>query len=294
MTNGASRAWKPETLALGFFYLFTAIAVAGYWNFGLNPDRLPQTAWAIGVYQQSFPLFARAHILVSAVVLFLAMWRYAGARWVPALMAVYALSFLAEHIGTGYGIPFSGYSYTGLLGPRLLDRVPYVIPLSWFLMAAPSWILARSVFPEAFRFVPRILLATFLLVLWDLALDPAMSFLTPYWVWETPGAFYGMPWVNLAGWALTGVILMIALELLQRRLDWAGALPVKWALGYYVAVLLMPLGMLAAAGLWGAVAATAAALAAAWGVQRVFGAEGAPESAREPSLPETMVAERAS
>ena len=134
--------------------------------------------------------------------------RYAGARWIPAFLTVYVLSFLAEHIGTGYGIPFSGYEYTGLLGPKLLGRVPYVIPLSWFLMAAPSWILARRVFPRG-RVVPRIVMATFLLVLWDLPLDPAMSFLTPYWLWQNPGSFYGMPWVNLAGWALTGVVLTL-------------------------------------------------------------------------------------
>lgn len=268
--------WSPEALALGFFYLFTVTAILGYWNFGLNPHRLPQTEWAVAIYQRSFPWFARGQIVVSALVLAVALWRHAALRWVPALLAVYALSFTAEHVGTGYGIPFSGYSYTGLLGTKLLGRVPYVIPLSWFLMAVPAWVLARRTFPGAGQVIPRVLQATFLLVLWDLALDPAMSFLTPYWVWETPGSFYGMPWVNLAGWALTGVVLMAALEVLQRRFDWAGTLPERWTLGYYLAVLLMPLGMITAGGLWWAAAATVGALGLAYGVHRAFGPRTAP------------------
>lgn len=271
MTTQRASRWTPEALALGFFYLFTIIAVLGFWVFGLNPARLPQTEWAVAIYQRSFPWFARGHILISAVVLFIALARHSGFRWLSALAVVFVLSFTAEHVGTGYGIPFSGYEYTGLLGARLLGRVPYVIPLSWFLMAAPSWIVARRTFPEAAQAVPRILSATFLLVLWDLALDPAMSFLTPYWIWENPGSFYGMPWVNLAGWAFTGVLLMVALELLQRRTDWAGGLPVRWAAAYYVAVLLMPLGMVTAAGLWWSTAATLGALAVAWGIHRAVG-----------------------
>lgn len=284
-----ARGWTAEGKALAGFYLFTAFAVFGYWNFGLNPERLPDLQFATAIYQVSFPWFARSQIILSALVLTVALWRHARLRWVPALVAVYVLSFVAEHAGTGYGIPFSGYGYTGLLGPKLMGRVPYVIPLSWFLMSAPAWILARETFPRAGQFVPRILQATFLLVLWDLALDPAMSHLTPYWLWENAGPFYGMPWVNLAGWALTGVILMIALEVLDRVLDWSGSLSPRWALGYYLAVLLMPLGMVTAAGLWGAVAATLGALGVAWGIHRVFAGTGGfrpvPVASSEPAEP---------
>ncbi|MEJ2540618.1 MAG: carotenoid biosynthesis protein [Gemmatimonadota bacterium] len=261
----------PEALALGFFLAFTVLAILGFWNFGLNPGRLPAVDWAVRIYQISFPWFARAHILISAAVLFFVLTRHARFRWVPAMLAVYLLSFTSEHVGTGYGIPFSGYEYTGLLGARLLSRVPLVIPLSWFLMSAPAWILARHTFPESRQWLARILQATFLLVLWDLALDPAMSHLTPYWLWENTGAFYGMPWVNLVGWAATGLVLMLTLEALDRRLDWAGTLSWRWALAYYLIVLLMPLGMVTVAGLWWATAATLGALAVAWGIHRVFG-----------------------
>lgn len=252
----------PEGWALAALFAFTAVAVAGYGVFGLHPEHLPSGGFATRIYQVSFVFFARAQIALSALVLGVALVRHAGLRWVPALATVYLLSFLAEHVGTGYGFPFSGYGYTGMLGPKLLGRVPYLIPLSWFLMAAPSWVLARRLVPGAARWVPRVGLAALLLVVWDLALDPAMSYLAPYWVWERSGSYYGMPWVNLAGWFGTGLVLMAALEALDRRHGWAGNLSAEWCAGYYAAVLLMPLGMVAVAGLWLAVVATLVPLVA--------------------------------
>ncbi len=263
VTSGPRR-WLPRSLegrALLTLLLFTVVAVLGYWNFGLHPERLPAGPLAARVYQVSFPLFARAQILIAAAVLVVVLARHAGWRWLPAFAVAYAISFLAEHVGTGYGVPFSGYGYTGLLGPKLLGRVPVLIPVSWFLMSSVSWVVARARAPRSRQAPTRIVLASGLLVTWDLALDPAMSHLTPYWIWESKGAFYGMPWVNLLGWFVTGLVLMTALELLDRRLRWSGSLPASWAAGYYGAVLLMPLGMVAAAGLWLSVGATVTALA---------------------------------
>lgn len=249
-----------ENLALAAFGLFTLFAVLGYWNFGLHPERLPQEPWAIRIYQVSFPWFARGQILFSALALFVALFRFAGLRWLAPLIAVCSLAFMAEHIGTGYGIPFSGYSYSGLLGPKFLGRVPWLIPLSWFLMSAPAWVIAKRTFRHRSL---AIAFAAALLVLWDLALDPAMSFLTPYWIWENPGSFYGMPWINLAGWFGTGLVLMTALSLLDDRSNWSKDIPTAWSLTYYLVVLAMPLGMVTAAGLWGSTGATVAALLAA-------------------------------
>lgn len=174
-----------ENLALAAFGLFTLFAVLGYWNFGLHPERLPQEPWAIRIYQVSFPWFARGQILFSALALFVALFRFAGLRWLAPLIAVCSLAFMAEHIGTGYGIPFSGYS------------------------------------------------------------------------------FYGMPWINLAGWFGTGLVLMTALSLLDDRSNWSKDIPTAWSLTYYLVVLAMPLGMVTAAGLWGSTGATVAALLAA-------------------------------
>lgn len=252
---------------VGALLLFTLAALAGYGIFGLNPERIP--ASLIGFWRISYAFFAQLHILVGAVALGVALVYWAGWRWVPAFLAVYLFSFLSEFFGTGYGIPFGMYEYTSLLGFKIADRVPWVIPLSWFLMAVPAWILARETFPGAARWVPRIVFASILLTLWDLALDPAMSYQAPYyWVWTDTGPYFKMPWVNLAGWLGTGVVLMGAMELLGIR-EWSRRIPPTFALAYYLVTLLMPLGMIVLEGLWLAVLVTVLAYVAAWGCHLV-------------------------
>ncbi len=256
-------ARPSDRFALGILVAFTVAAVAGYGTYGLHPELLPASERALTLFTVSFGLFARAHIVIAALVLFWMLVGNIGFRWVPAFVAIYALSFSAEHIGTGYGIPFGGYEYTGLLGPKLGGRVPALIPVSWFLMALPSWVLARRVWRTARWSVGRVGFGAAWLTAWDLSLDPAMSFLTPYWSWAEAGPYYGMPLINLAGWFLTGLILLSALETLSR---WArlGELDSGWMLRYYGAMLLMPLGMLVAAGLWVGVLTSAAVVSACW------------------------------
>ena len=93
--------------------------------------------------------------------------------------------------------------------------MPLLIPLSWFFMAVPSYALARILLPIGSRTGKRVLLASFVLLSWDLSLDPAMSHATRYWEWGTAGPYYGMPLLNLFGWYATGLALMGALAALR-------------------------------------------------------------------------------
>ncbi len=34
-----------------------------------------------------------------------------------------------------------------------------------------------------------------------------MSKVTRDWIWGDKGNYYGMPWTNLLGWAITGLVL---------------------------------------------------------------------------------------
>lgn len=249
---------------------FTLVAVAGYWNFALHPERLPDTPGAAGFFAISFGFFAQVHILLAAACLGVVLVGRLGMRWLPAFALVYLLSFTAEHLGTGYGVPFGAYGYGGLLGPKLGGRVPALIPVSWFLMALPARVMAQDAVPDRSRWLLRAVLGAAWMVVWDLSLDPAMSFLTPYWRWESAGPWYGMPLVNLLGWGVTALVLMTALELVSERTGIAD-LPAGWMARYWAVVLLLPLGMVAAAGLWLAVGATLAMAVAVAGVGRLAG-----------------------
>lgn len=256
-TGRPRRTFGAGLIAL---YAFSLLAIVGYATFGLNPGLLAHFPAAAGFYGVSFQFFAQAQIWLAGAVLAFFLFRHVGWRWLPAFAALYLISLGSEMLGTTAGIPFGEYRYTDALGMMWFEHVPILIPLSWFFMALPSYAIARAALPE--RPVGRIVMASLILLGWDLALDPAMSRATAYWVWAEPGSYYGMPWLNLFGWYVTGLALMGALALLRAE-RWISALPLRWLVAFYGANLLLPVGMSAAAGLWGAVAATLVVLGTA-------------------------------
>ncbi len=255
-------------MAIGKVGLFSAAAVIGFGTFGVNPALLGHFPAASGFFALSFRLFSIGQILIAAGCLILLLVLRVRLRWVPAFVALYVISLSSELSGVAFGFPFGPYYYTPTLGARWFDLVPLVIPLSWFMMAIPSYYIAAMAVPHGGA-LSRIVLGALVLTAWDVALDPAMSFATVYWRWEVDGAYYGMPWVNLAGWLFTSALLMIALVLLRSE-SWIRELPARWMIAFYSINLLLPLGMAAAAGLGWAVIATLASylglavLALAW------------------------------
>ncbi|MDX1674448.1 MAG: carotenoid biosynthesis protein [Longimicrobiales bacterium] len=276
--NGGARGRREvllDRVPVAVLVLFSVVAVVGYGVFGANPSRVVGLSnSAARFYAVSFGFFAQAQVVLAGLVLGFWLWRRVGWQWVPAFAVVYALSLGSELMGTAFGIPFGPYSYTDLLGPKWLDLVPFLIPLSWFFMAVPAYGLAARALGgrEAYALgraareatgrggaFGRILLGSLLLLAWDLTLDPAMSEVTRYWVWGEPGPYYGMPLMNLFGWYVTGVVLMAVLEWLDAR-SWLGEGSTAWLAAFYGANLILPLGMTMVAGMWGAAVATALVL----------------------------------
>ncbi len=270
-TDGKLDTSWSERAALAAVWAVSGASLAGYAVFTLFPQLLTRSPRTAAVYGQMFVVAPRAQIIVAFGALAAILVRRVGTRWLVAFAAVYGVSLLSELAGTTVGLPFGPYSYTDTLGLKLFGHVPFLIPASWFFMALPSYALAGLAGPD--RVVRRVLLASFILVSWDLALDPAMSLVTRYWQWGTDGPYYGMPLLNLFGWYVTGLALMAVFAALRSG-EWLTAVPARWLTSFYAANLLLPVGMLAVAGHWGAIVATLGALAAAaWlrheGVRRV-------------------------
>lgn len=186
-----------------------------------------------------------------------------------------ALALIAELIGTSVGLPFGDYAYSGLLGYRILGRVPFPIPLSWFYMLVGSLVIvARLTEPADDRRTRWLwaLGAGLLMVAWDVSMDPAMVG-TGHWAWGagtmfhdaglpgwlaaffTDNAFYGMPLSNWSGWLLTATLIariMLAVVPPTRiRAKWSvSSLP----LALYLANGVMPVAICLRDGLWWAAA----------------------------------------
>lgn len=264
----SSRVDRIEWVWLIIAYAISVAALAGFATFTMHPSLLVRAQVPVETYARMMVIAPRAQIVAAFAVLAVFLSRRVGRTWLAPFGIVYVLSLGAELAGTTVGLPFGPYRYTDGLGWKWLEHVPVLIPASWFMMALPSYAIASWRFPVAGRVVPRIALGSFILLSWDLALDPAMSLATKYWLWGANGPYYGMPLLNLLGWFVTGVVLMIVFVAL--RVDrWIDQLPPAWLVGYYGANLLLPVGITIASGLWGAVGATAVALAAAWVTGRV-------------------------
>lgn len=252
-----------ERLALVVVYAVSALSLAGFAVFTRNPQLLNSIDGAAAVYGRMFVLAPRVQIALAFLALALLLVRRVGLRWIGAFAALYVLSLASELAGTTVGLPFGAYRYTEALGLKLFGHVPALIPLSWFFMAVPSYAIARRHFAGRAGARARVLVASLVLLSWDLALDPAMSLVTKYWIWGTEGPYYGMPLLNLFGWYVTGLALMAALAALRAD-EWVARLPIGWLVAFYGANLVLPLGMTLVAGLWGAVAATLIALVGCW------------------------------
>ena len=258
-------------VALG---LFTAVVLAGFGSFGRHPELLARFPSSREFYPVAFEVFARGHVILSFVVLALLLSPRVGTRWIPALAVAGILSLGMELLGTATGFPFSGYRYTELLGYRLAGLVPALIPFSWFMMGFPSYVLARRMVAGR---LARMVLGSLLLVIWDLTLDPAMSALSPYWVWETDGVYYGMPLVNLVGWFGTGALIMAGFDAVRAGAV-ADRIPAPVMEVYYATVIALSLVMTLVAGYWLAVCLTVVSLAA---VKALAGKQAFARSERE-------------
>jgi uncharacterized membrane protein len=250
-------ARQMERWGLALLWAFTTVAVAGYAAFGRHPALLLELpVWAVDFYAVSFGFFAQGHVWLAMLVMAVVLTARVGGRWLAAFGIMYGISLGSELAGTTWGMPFGEYAYSALLGPMWLDRVPVVIPMSWFFMALPSYALAGRLATTSWG---RIGVGSLVLLAWDLALDPAMSWATKYWIWGEVGPYYGMPLLNLFGWYVTGIALMGVLAWLSAEV-WTRRIGDGWWAAFYGANLALPLGMCAAAGLWGAVFGTLAVL----------------------------------
>ena len=231
-----------------FLMIQAGIVVAsllGYGIFTARPDLLAQVDPQARFFVWAFHGFAVGNMLFGGLAVVAEAVLRDSQRALVAFVAVYAVSLTSELLGTAYGVPFGAYSYTSLLGPKWFGLVPLLIPLSWFTVSWAAWTIVR----RRTRGVHAVLLGTCLLLAWDLLLDPAMSKVTSYWVWGEKGYYYGMPWSNLLGWAITGCVLLAILSKVapQPRSD------VRFSWAVYLVNCALPLGFCLLNGYWMAV-----------------------------------------
>lgn len=228
-----------------------------------HPELWASSPAAVHVYTFGMSHGGATHIIFGALAM-IAFGCYAiGARRTLIFFAVGTLVPLcAELLGTGTGWPFGGYAYTDGLGFKVLGRVPYSVPLSWFYMGFASYLLAiliTGALGKRRSPWPALLLGAWILMAWDLSLDPAMasdSMPIRFWTWHETGPYFGMPVRNLAGWFGTALIFMALSRLLWRSDPEPRRIPLWLPYGVYAANVVWAVSLSLSAGLWPAAAAS--------------------------------------
>jgi len=185
---------------------------------------------ALGLRVPLPPGVPAAAVVTVATTLFsvLHAWTLLGPRRLGLFFGLSAVvSWIFEEIGVRTGLVFGAYHYTDLLGPKVLD-VPLLIPLAWFAMTYPSYVIATCILegrPSPDRRSSglagwRTLLAGCVMTAWDLVMDPRQA-RAGAWVWPHGGAWFGVPLHNFAGWMVTTTTVYLLYELGQRRIGTA-------------------------------------------------------------------------
>lgn len=178
---------------------------------------IPIVRWTLGDGAK-LP-FINAGVLLQAVAVVVILGQAWG--WRRALGTAVTISiftFFVEAMGSTTGFPFGHYDYTDLLQPQLFG-VPLLIPAAWLMMLPPAWATVAFLLPDRSlkreqrrkRYALFVVLSALALTAWDLLLDPQMVAWN-LWVWQEPGGYFGIPWLNFWGWFMTAVIVTLLLR----------------------------------------------------------------------------------
>ena len=256
------------TLLLSFFPAEAAVALG--WiaqNLGVGLiDMVKGSTWA---YMALMPL----------LTLLLYLPALGARRSLLFLLWGNALGATAELVGTQTGFPFGAYVYSDLLGAKIAGHVPWFIPPSWYAMSLLSYDLAGRLGIGRWA---RVVTAAVFMVLWDVALDPAMTAGAhsgwSFWSYPGGGVFFGMPLVNWVGWLGTSLVIMWGYDRLLGGLRYAP----RWAPTLYAVNVLFPVFICFAYGAALAGVLGLVALAVVLGLVRLRG--GQPQVNRPPAI----------
>lgn len=207
-------------------------AVYSVWA-GLLPDTVP-----------SFINGLATTVFLVAFALLHGSGRYGWGGILAFVVICLLISNATENLSILTGFPFGNYYYTDILGPKIF-LVPVLIGGAYVGVGYLSWIVAHVLIDKTSA-VDRVavwtlpVVATVLMVSWDLTFDPTASTVTKLWIWTDGGNFFGVPFSNYLGWFLTVFLFLAAFSLYQssrpvpneRSRDlWAPAVTMYFLLG---------------------------------------------------------------
>ena len=171
--------------------------------------------------------------------------RYHWSGILTFLVLCLVVSNVLENTSILTGFPFGHYYYTSDLGPKLF-LVPLVIGPAYFGTGYLAWVLSTVLIGDVrpkeswLTTVAVPFIASFMMVAWDLGMDPTSSTIRHSWIWEQGGGYFGVPLTNYLGWFFTVYVFfqLFALYLRFRKASSDGEKP-AFTRDYYAQAIVM-------------------------------------------------------
>lgn len=139
-------------------------------------------------------------IILTSVVILWYYYRGSTKLFGFGLMAAFLIGFGAEYVGVHTGLIFGNYEYGPNLRP-LIDGVPVVIGLNWFLVTYGAWSLVKLCKLNSWL---TILSSAILATVLDLLIEP-VAMKIGFWSWEGGR----IPLSNYIGWFFISLIIVL-------------------------------------------------------------------------------------
>jgi hypothetical protein len=120
------------------------------------------------------------------------------------------VTFAAENLSIVTGFPFGHYHFEVAAALPHIGAVPIIVGLLYFTMGYFSWMIASLLLDYAdlhldrpFNVIALPIIAAFVMVQWDVVMDPPNATVYRAWIWHDGGGYFGVPLSNYFGWYLT-------------------------------------------------------------------------------------------
>ena len=169
-------------------------------------------------------IFSLFYFLVLPLVF--SFWHGARRYGVVGIVIFFLVSEIVgnfmENISIATGLPFGNYHYT-FNGIPFLFQVPLTIGLAYFAYGYLAWTIGNILLEKAdehlnewFSTIALPIVSSFIMVMWDVVMDPINSTIHHMWIWQNGGGYNGVPLTNYLGWLLTVYLFFQLFALYQR------------------------------------------------------------------------------
>ncbi len=204
---------RTETIALSL-YLFWSFCGIATILFSIDQETLQNQSTPLvieGIVSWALRWGDAVMITLAALNAHLLAIRHWGIhqarRWA---LWVCCISGIVETCGALTGFPFGHYAYSDVLGVKIFDTLPLVIPLAWLAILTPCLFIIRTIYPYASSMIhagSAGILATAI----DWILEPYAVHIKGYWRWmDSDGkALSSIPLQNYFSWWALSFLLIV-------------------------------------------------------------------------------------